>query len=781
MNLFNTKIKKTLVIISVIILLTVVLVIIFLSPITKYVIEKYDVKYLGREIKLNKIYVNPFTGYVYIDNFKIYETKSDSIFFSSDGVSANFEIHKLFSGNYEISELIIDRPVGIIKQNKKELNFSDLIEKFSPKNVTSKKNKAPVHFNILNIKINNGTFYYFEKTIPVKYFIKNVNLESAGKMWNSDTISVNYSLASGIGLGDAKGTIMMNLKSLDYKFDTRINKFDLSILDQYLKEISNTGNIRANLDANVKAKGNFKNSQNIDASGLIAINDFHFGKSKTEDYVSFKKFTLSVKELSPIRKKYLFDSVSLMESYFKYERYDHLDNIQNMFGKNGEKVKEARAYSEKSNLLFQIADYVKLLAKNFFKSNYQIKRLAIYKANLHYNDYTLNEKFDVAASPLYIFADSIERSDKWLNLTFKTNIKPYGKASINLSINPKDSTDFSIKYHLQQLPVALFNPYLVTYSSFLMDRGTIELKGSWHVNNGIIQSNNHLVMVDPRINSKQRRDNAKWIPLKFIMFFAREPGNIIDYEVPISGNLKNPKFKFKDVIMDILSNLFFKPLTTRYRAEVRNLEIEIEKAFSLNWETRKSVLQPNQKKFVKELTNYLKNNPSKNINITPLPYSEKEKEYIEFFEAKKLHYQFENNLLAKLLTEDDTVAIDRISIKDSVFINYLNKHAGSINLFTVQDKCKKLIGLEKVNTIFEKLAEERKKIFLSYFKTEGVEAQVKFKSSIYKIPYNGFSFYKIDYKEEWPEDLNKAYKKMMDLNNESPRKEFKEERKNNNK
>ncbi len=781
MNLFNTKIKKTLVIVSVIILLTVATVLLFLSPLTKYVIEKYDIKYLGREIKLNKIYVNPFTGYVYIDNFKIYETKSDSVFFSSDGVSANFEIHKLFSGNYEISELIIDRPVGVIKQNKKELNFSDLIDKFSPKNATPKKNKAPVHFNILNIKINNGTFYYFEKTIPINYSIKNVNLESTGKTWNSDTISVNYSLVSGIGLGDAKGNIMMNLKSLDYKFDARINKFDLSIFDQYLKEISNTGNVRANLDANVKAKGNLKNSQNIDASGLIAVNDFHFGTSKTEDYLSFKKFTISIKELSPNRKKYLFDSVSLMESYFKYERYDHLDNIQNMFGKNGEKVKVARAYSEKSNLLFQIADYVKLLAKNFFKSNYQIKRLAIYKADLHYNDYTLNEKFDVAASPLYIFADSIERSDKWLDLTFKTNIKPYGKASINLSINPKDSSDFSIKYHLQQLPVASFNPYLVTYTSFLMDRGTVDLKGTWHVNNGIIQSNNHLIIVDPRINSKQKREDAKWIPLKFIMFFAREPGNIIDYEVPITGNLKNPKFKFKDVIMDILSNLFLKPLTTRYRAKVRNVEIEIEKAFSLNWEIRKNVLQPNQEKFIKELIKYLKDNPNEHISIIPFQYSEKEKEYIKFFEAKKLCYQAVNKLATKLLTKDDTMAIDRISIKDSTFIRYLNKHVGTINLFTVQDKCNKLIGIEKINTLFEKLIEERKKIFLYYFKKEGLESQVKFKPSIYKIPYNGFSYYKIDYKGEWPEDVSKAYKKMMNLNNESPRKEFKEERKKNNK
>ena len=44
------------------------------------------------------------------------------------------------------------------------------------------------------------------------------------------------------------------------------------------------------------------------------------------------------------------------------------------------------------------------------------------------------------------------------------------------------------------------------------------------------------------------------------------------------------------------------------------------------------------------------------------------------------------------------------------------------------------------------------------------------------VPYNGFSFYKIEYKGEFPESLIKAYHNMNELNNEAPRKKFKQER-----
>src|SRR5690242_19521701 len=90
----------------------------FLSPIVKYIIEKYDVDFIGREVTMDWAYVNPFTGYVHFSNVKVHERSSKKIFFSADGISANFSVYKILNGTYEMSDLTINRPITKIRQDK---------------------------------------------------------------------------------------------------------------------------------------------------------------------------------------------------------------------------------------------------------------------------------------------------------------------------------------------------------------------------------------------------------------------------------------------------------------------------------------------------------------------------------------------------------------------------------------------------------------------------------------------------------------------------------------
>jgi hypothetical protein len=769
------KLKKTLLIITGIIVLTITLVILFISPITKYLVEKYDEKFTGRQITIGLAYVNPFTGYVHFSNLKIYEAKSDSIFLSAEGLSANFAMLKLFSKTYEISEITLDHPKGIIIRINKVLNFNDLIERFTPKDTTP-SGKEPLHFNILNIKINEGEFHYSQPLVPVNYFIKNVNLESTGKRWNSDTLTTKFSFLSGPGKGSMKGEFIMNVKSLDYRFAVVVQKFGLDIIDQYLKDLTNYGSFSANLDADVKATGNFNDEEKITAKGSLAINEFHFGKNPKDDYVSFNKLVLSIIELSPKNHKYLFDSVSLTHPYLKYEMYDHLDNLQMIFGKEGSNLTSASADPAKFNLVIEIAKYVEVLAKNFLRSNYKVNRLAIYKGDLKFSDYSKSEKFTADLSPLYVFADSVDKNHQWVNLALKSGIKPYGNVAFTLRINPKDSTDFDIQYHLQKIPVTIFNPYIISYTSFPLDRGTIEINGAWHVRDGVIESDNHLVILDPRVTKKQKTKDTKWIPLPLIMAFIRERGDVIDYQIPINGNLKNPKFHLNDVIFDVIKNIFVKPITTPYRIEVKSIETEIEKSLTLKWQMRHNSLRPNQRKFIKRMADFLIKNPEASIAVYPQQYVLKEKEYILFFEAKKKYFMLVNNISPKNFSEVDSEKVNQMSIKDSLFVHYLNKCDHDSMLFTIQDKCARFIGEAVVDAKFKQLNKERENAFILYFKEKEVAQRVKIHSDAYVVPYNGFSYYKIEYKGEFPESITKAYQEMKELNDEAPRKKFEKER-----
>jgi hypothetical protein len=784
MKIANNKLKRALIFVIGSIIVILLVAIFLISPITKYLIEKYDEQYTGRQIKMDWVYVNPFTGYVHFHNLKIFESKSqpaladgDSVFFSAKGLSANFAMLKLFSKTIEITQFTINQPRGIIIQIKRDFNFNDLIKKFTPQKPSA--TSSPVHFSILSIKIINGEFYYHERGIPVKYFVKSVNFESKGKYWKADTIAAKFSFSSGSGSGNAKGNFAINLKTLDYRVAIVIQKFDLKFMEQYLKDLANYGNFDANLNADIKASGNITDQENLNAKGLLEMNDLHFGKNPDEDYVSFDKLVLKIDSLSPKNHQYIIDSLSLTHPFLKYERYDYLDNLQRMFGKNGANISAVKADPSRFNLILQITDYIKIIAKNFFQSDYRINKLAIYKGDLRFNDYALTEKFSIEANSLYIIADSVNKNRKRVEAYFKSGIQPFGNASVSLSINPKDSGDFDVHYHLLSLPVSMFNPYLITYTSFPMDGGTIELNGTWKVRNGIINSDNHLLVIDPRVTKRLKNKDTKWIPTPFIMSLIRERGNVIDYEIPITGNLKNPKFHLHDVIFDILGNIFVKPATIPYRAQVKNIENEIDKSLALQWEMRQSSQLPDQEKFINRMVDFLIHNPDASIAVYPMRYAEKEKEYIEFFEAKKKYFLLSKNKNAQFLNVDDSLKVDKMSVKDSLFVHYLNKQVKDTMMFTIQEKCNGFIGSTIVNTRFKQLNKKREDAFMLFFRKKALEKRVIIHAGVNNIPYNGFSFFKIVYEGELPESLIKAYRQMNELNNRAPRKRFKNEREKN--
>jgi len=206
------------------------------------------------------------------------------------------------------------------------------------------------------------------------------------------------------------------------------------------------------------------------------------------------------------------------------------------------------------------------------------------------------------------------------------------------------------------------------------------------------------------------------------------------------------------------------------------LETEIEKSLTLKWEMRSSILQPKQEKFVERMASFLSDNPDATIKISPQLYSVKEKEYIVYFLAKKKYFMVTNHKKIQSFCKEDSTLIERMSVKDAGFLIWLNKQSNDALLFTVLDKCNKVIGNATVETKFNQLKNDRKQAFMAFLIKEGVAKQVKFTSGETVIPYNGFSFFKIDYRGEYPKSLSRAYRIMNDLNNEKPRNLFKKER-----
>lgn len=775
------NIKKTAIITSIVLVVIFVLVIVFISPIAKYLIEKYDVKYIGREVKTGIVYVNPFTGYVHIGNLRLFEQKSDSIFIKANGLSANFNWTKfIFKKTYEISSLTVNRPVFNITQQRKDFNFNDIIAKFTPKEKKLVK-EARLKLNILDIDIINGRVNYRELVIPVIYSIKNINIESPGMWWDRDTMPVKFNMQNGPSTGDIKGNVTINLTKKKYRLYINIKNFDLQFMEQYIRDLAYYGSFRAKLDLDVHANGGFNSILETQAKGTVAINDFHFGKTPKEDFVSIDRLFISIKDFNPKEYKYDMDSILVIHPFFVYERYDSLDNLQRMFGKGGSKIKEAKADFGKFNPIFEIATQVQIIAANFLKSYYQVDRVAISNGDIKFNDFSIREKFSIGLNPLNLYANDLDKNNKRLKINLASTIKPYGSIQATMSIDPKNNKTIEATYAINKIPIPIANPYLISYTSFPLDRGSLDFNGYFNSNNGNISSNNHLVILDPRVGERlKKKGDTKWIPVPLIMAFVRERGNVIDYEIPVSGNLNNPKIHFKDIIFDLLKNIFVKPPTTAYAFKVNNIEQKIEKALTLKWEIRQTYLRNNQDKFIDKIADFLKKNKTASITVQPMEYTEKEKEYILFFEAKKKYYLMRYNKSASSFSEDDAKEVEKMSTKDNGFAVYLDKRFGN-DIYTIQKKCMAYVGSDLVNSKYSQLIKNRDKAFRQQFIDNGTQGRIKILASKTEIPFNGFSYYKIKYNGEVPESLTDAYEKLDDIDEDKPRRKYKKERRKNKK
>jgi hypothetical protein len=207
------------------------------------------------------------------------------------------------------------------------------------------------------------------------------------------------------------------------------------------------------------------------------------------------------------------------------------------------------------------------------------------------------------------------------------------------------------------------------------------------------------------------------------------------------------------------------------------VEKKIEKSLTVKWDMNQRSLSDRQRRFVKDIAGFLKDHPDASLIVRPVEYETKEKEYILFYEAKKKYYLIAHNKHVKDFTEKDSLEVSRMSVKDRALVKYISRNLSDTVMFTLQEKCVNFVGSAVVNKSFTKLINERKASFRNSFIENGTEQQVKMNASKSSVPYNGFSYFELDYPKGMDEKLRKAYDKMRELNDEMPRKKYLKERK----
>ncbi|BES69191.1 DUF748 domain-containing protein [Marinobacter nanhaiticus D15-8W] len=130
------------------------------------------------------------------------------------------------------------------------------------------------------------------------------------------------------------------------------------------------------------------------------------------------------------------------------------------------------------------------------------------------------------------------------------------------TLGEADKTE--LKLQLDNLAMAELSPYFGKYLGYGVDSGKLRLDLDYTLNGAQLDAANHIVMDQLALGQPVQSDQAIDAPIKLGLNLLRNGNGVIDINLPVSGNLDDPKFRVSQVVMSAFVNLLAKAATSPF-------------------------------------------------------------------------------------------------------------------------------------------------------------------------------------------------------------------------
>ena len=481
------KVLKYFLIFLSLLVVCITLVFVFISPITKYVIEENCLKWTGRHITIGSVKVKPFNGSIYIKDLKIYEANGDSVFFNCHDIYLRVSLLKVFDRVYQVEKIKIDKPEIRITQNGNNFNFDDLIQRFSPApgNVPQPKNAAQTQYYLNNVIINDATITYNNIPIHNVFRIRSLNFSLPELAWNKPEIKLHLDFIYGTG-GNFNFDLETNRNTSAYNLALQIDKYDLSQYHTPLNTIIKTSSIAGLLNSKLRVHGKFNNAKDISIHGYVNLSDVEIKDMDKKKFFALRKFSLDVDSVDVQHNHYDVNHILLDNPYVAYNVYANGNNLNRMFESRvipakpvkdsvkGKAKDTARGKSnlDYSNIFTLLASSVKSMAINFLSTDYHADSIAIRNGQFAYNDYTSNHSFHYNVSKINLVTSELNDFNSGVIFHASAKLGDSGKliAKANLSYNRRKK---AFSYKVDTLKITDISPV----AKYLLENNSVKWTG----------------------------------------------------------------------------------------------------------------------------------------------------------------------------------------------------------------------------------------------------------------------------------------------------------------
>ncbi len=202
----------------------------------------------------------------------------------------------------------------------------------------------------------------------------------------------------------------------------------------------------------------------------------------------------------------------------------------------------------------------------------KINRFEVMNSEIHYSDFTVEPALDVYMDELYVLVTNLTNSTDLSetmvsDLVVSAAVMSGAPLNIKGKLDPFDSLGtFNFDLELDKLPLVDINNFLDAYAKIDAEGGTFSLYAEAAAEKGEFEGYIKPLLHDVDILDLRKEDDpflrTAWEGLVglTVNIFQNQKKDQFATQIPMSGNLQNPKFKIWDTVVSLLRNGFIQAL-----------------------------------------------------------------------------------------------------------------------------------------------------------------------------------------------------------------------------
>ncbi|WP_289023220.1 DUF748 domain-containing protein [Desulfobacter postgatei] len=142
----------------------------------------------------------------------------------------------------------------------------------------------------------------------------------------------------------------------------------------------------------------------------------------------------------------------------------------------------------------------------------------------------------------------------------------YAPLDITGQVDPlKDKRFVDLTISFKNIELPKFNVYSKKYLGYEIEKGKLILELHYNINGDKLNSNNHVLFDQLTLGKKVDSKDASSLPLEFAVSLLKNSKGEIDLNLPITGDLSDPKFHFGKVVGTVLKNFIMGIVTAPFK------------------------------------------------------------------------------------------------------------------------------------------------------------------------------------------------------------------------